>query len=316
MRHIASMLVLFASLVTAQPLLTDGTTIMPIGNSITDKWGPLPYNLEKLFARRAPAVTVTAEMEGAASSGLYNYVFSPPDWDPTVNERIRTEILSGNWDYVLLQPGGGEATNSPQNLALGADSLKRLCERAGARCLLWSVHTYTYAMPEELATSHVVCSTVAQNNNSIYAPVALVWDSIYQDFPPAEGENFFLMDDVIHQNMNGSVVIAMTLYSTLTGEPAPLGAQWETAVPQEAYFRDVAWAVVQKQSFNTEWNAATSHRQCTIPSAPLVTIDRSTHAAFNIAGRLTGLSHASETAWTMRLHRHGPTAREVGPGAR
>jgi hypothetical protein len=215
--------------------------ILFIGNSIT-YFNDMPILFRDIANSKGK--NIVTQMYAPGGTGCVNHVD-----DPAVYSLFRDNI----WDTVVLQPGTGESAGAswPVNTTIQrgqklVDSIKKYSPCA--KVLLYQI---PYGVP-----SPTTYSTYFTVQTQIKDSITKMADNLHVSFAPT-GESarmhYTTQQDLllhgsyndIHPNLNGSYLVAATMFATIFQEPAT-GSTSYGGIPQATaeYFQGIADQVV------------------------------------------------------------------------
>ena len=209
MKNILFLVVLFCATVYAQ----DTTKVLFIGNSIT-YFNDMPQTFEDIANSKHDTTEVTVYAPGG--TGFINHVN-----DANVYDHFRT----GDWDYVVLQPGSNESPGYSEPIASTLERARQLKDSIFYHnpCAKIVFYEISYGV---WGNTEANLSQYNETMDLIRANLTQLADSTEQFFAPAgealktawnANSNVMLWGGTgdIHPNAKGSYIIACAFYATI-----------------------------------------------------------------------------------------------------
>lgn len=270
--------------------LENGMRILFLGDSITDKNGPLDRNLKAILKHVDPGMSITTRFIGVPDAWFRDYV-------NVESYGVRNAIATGNYDFVICQPyqdsyapkGGWNV----EEFYRYADTLNRWTTNAGGEMIIWSIHGYNSDDRDDyLPLSSANCAEAARRAGCRYIQTVEAWDSVYR----ATGSRF-LWGDIIHQSASGSALYAMVMYSYLMNGASTVGlGDWEQ-IPNTGFEDCTQWTPPSPIQYQSLMEQAAQHFARQSLGIPVATHD---DPVLRDVLRVTPVTHTSDAyQWTL-----------------
>ena len=182
------------------PSLVTETRVLFIGNSLTLS-NHLPGLVDSIAA--AVAVPWTHQLEAFGGYSLEDH------W---VSSRLRSTILNGNWDWVVLQQGPSALPESRDNLVFWTQQFDARIRMGGAKTALYMVwpEAIRRSAFDSVSASYRAAASAA---GGTLLPAGDAWLAAWRRDPtlPLYGSDGF------HPGIAGSYLAALTIFAGLTG---------------------------------------------------------------------------------------------------
>jgi len=211
-------IIILLSLLTSITIFGQTTKVLFIGNSIT-YFNNMPQTFADISKSHGDTVDLTVYAPGG--TGFVNHVA-----DPAVYNHFRT----GNWDYVILQPGSNESPGfsfpiaiTMQRARVLKDSIKKYSPCA--KVLFYEISYGVWgSSPTNVNTYNTTMVRIRKNlqllsdsTKSFFAPAGDCIKKIWNRNP---NELLWGSAGDIHPNINGSYIIACSFYTSIFQRPS------------------------------------------------------------------------------------------------
>lgn len=234
--------------------------ILFIGNSMT-YFNDMPMLFESMANEKGKNVAV--QMYAPGGTGFVNHVN-----DSNVYSLFQNNI----WDTVVLQPGTGESAGAswPVNTTIQRgkqlqDSIKKY-----SPCAKIILYQIPYGVPSE-----TTYGTYFQVQTQIRDSISKLADNMHVSFAPAgecARQHYTALQDLllhnsyndVHPNLNGSYLVACTMFCTLFQEPiSGIAFNGGVSAANAAYFQGIADNVVLPHKSDWRINTFNLHAEFT-----------------------------------------------------
>jgi len=214
MKNILFLLMMFCSYIYAQ----DSTKVLFIGNSIT-YFNDMPQTFEAIANSKFDTTSVTVYAPGG--TGFINHVN-----DSNVYNHFKT----GDWDYVVLQPGSNESPGYSESIASTLQRARQLTDsilyyNPCAKIVYYEIsygdwgntvaNLIQYNETMELIKSNL--TQLADSTQQCFAPVGEALKTAWN-----ENQEVMLWGGTgdVHPNDKGSYITACTFYASIFNKPS------------------------------------------------------------------------------------------------
>ncbi|UUC45342.1 T9SS type A sorting domain-containing protein [Flavobacterium cerinum] len=249
---------LLFTLLSFNPIHSQNTTknILFVGNSMT-YYNDMPVIFRDIANNKGK--NVATQMHAPGGTGFINHVTNP---------QVYNLFKSKEWHAVILQPGTGESAGVTSSVNTTAQRGQILIDsiRKYSPCAKIMLYEIPYGVPAatDYATYFVlqtqIRDSITKMADLLHIPFVPAGESARMHYNTQQDLLLHSTYNDVHPNLNGSYLVASTMYASLFQEPVT-GTTSFNGIPQATatYFHSIADEIVLPNKANWRINTYNLH---------------------------------------------------------